>query len=149
MIMMRRTLKLPLPKWRSTTHPNIIFYTFLLMEISFGCSVGVQSTQIKQTPPPTQCDQQQINSYRKSAAQLSEYVDTFISEISKFSSRQENFQLAIRRSQVMIAFGEDLIKRLGILESILNCEPLHDQYLADRQMIFNKLEGLIRSQSAP
>ena len=142
---------MPLPKLRSTTrvYPNVIFYTFLLMGLSFGCSVGVQSTQIKQAPPPTQCDQQQINSYHKSADQLSEYVDNFISEISKISSLQGNFQLEIRRSQVMIAFGEDLIKRLGLLESSLDCAPLRDQYLVDRQMIFNKLEGLIQSQSSP
>ena len=142
---------MPLPKLRSNSrvYPSVIFYTLLIMEFCFGCSAGVQSTQINQDLPPPPCDQQQVDFYRKSSTHLNEYVDNFINEIDKISVLKGNFQLEIRRSQFMIAFGEDLIRRLGLLESILSCDPLHDQYLADRQLLFNKLEGLIQSQSAP
>ena len=145
-------LKLPLPKLRSTTrvHPNVTYFTFLFVGlIMVGCSAGVQSTQTSHNHLPPQCDPQKIIFYQKNSSHLSEYVDDFIGEISKISKLKGNFQLEIRRSQVMIAFGEDLIKRLGLLESSLDCAPLRDQYLVDRQMIFNKLEGLIQSQSSP
>jgi hypothetical protein len=85
--------------------------------------------------------------YQESSSHLDEYVDDFIREISKINRLKGNLQLEIRRSQVMIAFGEDLIRRLGILETSLTCGPLLARYLEDRQVIFNKLEGLIESQS--
>ena len=96
---------------------------------------------------PELCDQREVVSYQERSDHLSEYVDDFIREISKINRLRGDFQLEIRRSQVMIAFGEDLIRRLDSIESNLTCDTLQKRYLLDRGVIFNKLEGLIKSQS--
>lgn len=95
----------------------------------------------------TLCDQREVISYQERSDHLGEYVDDFIREISKINRLRGDFQLEIRRSQVMIAFGEDLIRRLDSIESSLTCDALQKRYLSDREVIFNKLEGLIKSQS--
>ena len=96
---------------------------------------------------PELCDQREVIFYQERSDHLGEYVDDFIREISKINRLRVDFQLEIRRSQVMIAFGEDLIRRLDSIESGLTCGTLQKRYLSDRRVIFNKLERLIKLQS--
>ena len=121
-----------------------------LILLSCGCATQQKphpNTHLLSQNQPVVCNQQHLDLYQQDSSHLNEYVDDFIREISKINRLKVNFQLEIRRSQVMIAFGEDLIKRLDAIESSLTCEPLINRYLADRQVIFDKLEALISSQS--
>ena len=121
-----------------------------LILLSYGCATQQKphpNTHLNSQNQPVACNQGYLDLYQQDYSHLSEYVDDFIREISKINRLKVNFQLEIRRSQVMIAFGEDLIKRLDAIESGLTCEPLINRYLADRQVIFDKLEALINSQS--
>lgn len=98
-------------------------------------------------PGLPRCAPSQSQLYQENATRLTRYVRRFIKEISKINDLKGNLDLKLRRSRVMIAFGEDLIRRIGFLEATCRCLPLYQRYLRDRAVIFRELESLVQAQS--
>lgn len=96
------------------------------------------------------CREAQVALYQQTSSQLTLYVERFIKEISRFNrinNVNQSLNMTLRRSEVMIAFGDDLLQRMRMIELISQCASLRPKYLRDRAALFNKLEVLIKSQS--
>ena len=89
--------------------------------------------------PPT-CSTSQVSLYHKATQSTKEYTRVFLAEVSKMEQQFTGFQLGMRRSQMMIFFGNGLIKRLTMIENIADCLPLYKKYLVDRKTIFDLVE---------
>ncbi len=93
------------------------------------------------------CVQAQTKLYQKAMKSTQEYTQVFMHEIGKLKLHFQGFQLSTRRSQMMIFFGNGLIKRLSMIETISDCLPLYTQYLKDREQIFQTVEKSIKAQN--
>lgn len=111
--------------------------------ISIQHKVTTEESSIDEVPELNPiCTPTQISLFKKATASTKEYAEVFLSEVSKMEQHFQGMQLSMRRSHMMIFFGDGLIKRLTMIEDIADCLPLYKQYLNDRQAIFNQVERL-------
>ena len=93
------------------------------------------------------CVQAQTKLYKKAMQSTQEYTQIFMQEMNKLKAHFQGFQLSMRRSQMMIFFGNGLIKRLTMVETIADCLPLYKRYQQDRDAIFRTIEAADISKS--
>lgn len=86
------------------------------------------------------CVKAQYRLYKQAMVSTQEYTQVFMQEMEKLKINFDGFQLSMRRSQMMIFFGNGLIKRLSMIETIADCVPLYKRYQKDRAALFNKIE---------
>ena len=103
-----------------------------------------QNTEFEETVPSRlnkTCVQAQTRLYKQAMQSTQEYTQVFMQEMNKLKLHFQGFQLSMRRSQMMIFFGNGLIKRLTMVETIADCLPLYKRYQQDRNHIFKTIEA--------
>ncbi|MAD61313.1 MAG: hypothetical protein CMH49_07370 [Myxococcales bacterium] len=103
-----------------------------------------QKTEFEETVPSRlnkTCVQAQTRLYKQAMQSTQEYTQVFMQEMNKLKLHFQGFQLSMRRSQMMIFFGNGLIKRLTMVETIADCLPLYKRYQQDRNHIFKTIEA--------
>lgn len=92
------------------------------------------------------CTETQEDLYQRAMDSTQKFSEIFLSEVKQLDQRFEGFQLSARRSQMMIFFGDGLMKRLDMVEAIAGCSLLYKRYITERQQLFLKVEELINQE---
>jgi hypothetical protein len=96
--------------------------------------------------PP--CVSQQLKLFEKSVSSISEYITEFIQGVEQLEIMRESARddpLGLRRSQMMIFFGDGLIKRLSLLKHLSACQELKQSFYQSRRRLYLQAEKLMLS----
>ena len=95
-----------------------------------------------ETLPPCSSDQTAL--FERGLASTSTYVEEFIKGMAQFDQmpRSEADPLGLRRSQMVIFFGDGFLKRVEMIKQLSRCETLSQRFVLERRALYLRAEAL-------